>query len=75
MKDLLPDNVTARENAQPQSPNQPRQREIKSVLTWISAFITYTAIRIPCTYQRAAGVHEGHLTGSQKVKGQRLAQL
>ena len=44
MKDLLPDNVTARENAQPQSPNQPRQREIKSVLTWISAFITYTAI-------------------------------
>ena len=48
MKDLLPDNIAAAEQFSQggQSPHKhsPRQREITSILTWVSAFITYTGI-------------------------------
>ncbi len=47
LKELLPDNVAASEQnagiARPQN-HLPKQREVTSILTWISAFLTYTAI-------------------------------
>ena len=45
MKELLPDNIIAMENVtQAPSQQKPKQREIRSILTWLPAFITYTAI-------------------------------
>ena len=45
MKELLPDNVTVGEDPPSRFPEQrPKQREITSVLTWVSAFTTYIAI-------------------------------
>ena len=42
MKELLPD--TMENVTQAPSQQKPKQREIRSILTWLPAFITYTAI-------------------------------
>ena len=44
MKELLPDNIIAMTQAPSQQ--KPKQREIRSILTSLPAFITYTAILV-----------------------------
>ena len=48
MRELLPDNISASEQhaSSSRSPHDlpPRQREVFSILTWVSAFVTYAAI-------------------------------
>ena len=47
LKELLPDNIAALDqNASLARPHDqlPKQREVSSILTWVSAFTTYTAI-------------------------------
>lgn len=50
MKDLLPDNIAAVEQFSADDrgshDHAPRQREINSILSWVSAFVTITAIMV-----------------------------
>lgn len=45
MRELLPDNLTIAEDALSRPPDQrPKQREVSSILSWVSAFATYIAV-------------------------------
>ena len=45
MRELLPDNLTIAEDAASRPLDQrPKQREVASILSWVSAFATYIAV-------------------------------
>lgn len=53
MKELLQDNIIVMEDAARPNDLRPKLREVQSILTWVSAFITYTAIVIAAHPHRA----------------------